>query len=98
MTHLVRSVSVAAAIAASAVGLFIWRSAKPDLSRTYRIGFQYSAPRHFPGPDGKPRGSVVELLSQAALRTGVKLEWVFVPGDNGRAIRDGEGQIKLPGL
>ncbi len=89
MTHLVRTVSVAAGIAASAVGLLTWHAAKPDLSRTYRIGFQYSAPRHFPGPDGKPRGSVVELLSEAASRIGVKLEWVFAPGDNGRAIRDG---------
>ncbi len=62
---------------AATIALLAWsqRSADPDLTRRYRIGFQRPAPRHFPGPDGEPRRSTLDLLNEVANRTGIKLEW-----------------------
>ena len=37
-------------------------------ARTYRIGFQYSPPRQFVDAQGRPYGSVIDLLREAARR------------------------------
>lgn len=47
-----------------------------DPGRTYRIGFGNDAPLHFQDADGAPAGIAVELVSAAAARRGIKLQWV----------------------
>ena len=60
----------------------------PD-ARTYRIGFQQSPPRQFVDTQGKPYGSVIDLLQGAARRARVKLEWVHVQAGPDRAFAGG---------
>ena len=60
----------------------------PD-ARTYRIGFQQSPPRQFVDTQGKPYGSVIDLLQGAGRRARVKLEWVHVQAGPDRAFADG---------
>src|SRR6266481_5977314 len=43
--------------------------------RIYRIGFDNQPPEHFLGKDGKPAGLIVELISEAARRRGIRLQW-----------------------
>jgi signal transduction histidine kinase/AmiR/NasT family two-component response regulator len=44
--------------------------------RTFRIGFEHSPPNQFLAADGSPTGPVIEILREAARRTGIRLEWV----------------------
>ena len=44
-----------------------------------RIGFQNAVPYHFPDAGGRPAGPAVDLISAAAARAGIRLEWVFSP-------------------
>jgi signal transduction histidine kinase/CheY-like chemotaxis protein len=53
-----------------------WHTAQV-LKRPFRIGFRRATNLHFPGPDGKPKGIAVDLVNEAAARTGMKLEWVY---------------------
>ncbi len=78
----------AAASVALALGSLRWRRG-PDLRRTYRIGFQHAPPRQYVDRHGRPYGPGIELISEAARRTGVKLEWVHVPEGPDRALTGG---------
>ncbi|MGA2114232.1 MAG: transporter substrate-binding domain-containing protein [Bryobacteraceae bacterium] len=64
-------------------GCGFWQ-AGPD-TRIYRIGFQNSPPRQFVDAHGKPYGSVIDLVQEAARRAHVKLEWVHVAAGPDRA-------------
>src|SRR5664280_1521288 len=44
-----------------------------------RIGFHDSQPYQFPDAAGRASGPVVDLLSAAAAREGIRLEWAFTP-------------------
>ena len=44
-----------------------------------RIGFQDSPPYHYPSSSGSPTGVAVEIISGAAKRQGIALEWVYAP-------------------
>ena len=82
-----RALTLAAALlAALASGCALWNRA-PD-ARTYRIGFQLSPPRQFVDTHGKPYGSVIDVLQEAARRSAVRLEWVHVPGGPDRAFAE----------
>jgi signal transduction histidine kinase/CheY-like chemotaxis protein len=65
-----------------------YRNARPP-ARTYRIGFQYSPPRQYVDAQGRPYGSVIDLLREAARRADIKLEWVHVPEGPDRGLDDG---------
>src|SRR6185436_11710858 len=67
-----------AALAAAAYPIYRAMSYRP-LRRTFRIGFQNSAPYHYPGANGQPTGPTVETINTAAQRVGIQLEWVFTP-------------------
>jgi PAS domain S-box-containing protein len=45
--------------------------------RVYRIGWALSPPFQVRGGDGAPTGLAVDLVNEAARRSGIKLEWVF---------------------
>jgi signal transduction histidine kinase/DNA-binding response OmpR family regulator len=53
------------------------------------MGFQYSPPRQFVDAQGRPYGSVIDLLREAARRADVKLDWVHVPEGPDRGLSDG---------
>jgi signal transduction histidine kinase/ActR/RegA family two-component response regulator len=57
-----------AAISLSAAGT--------DETRVYRVGADQAPPYYFLHPDGTAGGLGVEVLNEAARRTGVKLKWV----------------------
>ena len=70
--------------------LWQWQSAHSLRSRVYRIGWEEDPPNMFTGPDGKPRGFGPELVSAAARRRGIRLEWVYCPESAERAVRSGK--------
>ena len=80
-------VLAAALLATLGSGCAAWHAAPDD--RTYRIGFQYSPPRQFVDPQGKPYGAVIDLLQDAARRARVKLVWVHVAAGPDRAFASG---------
>lgn len=47
-----------------------------DKSTVYRIGYGNDVPFHFKEDDGEPSGLAYDLVNEAALRTGVQLEWI----------------------
>ena len=46
--------------------------------RTYRIGAEHSPPYALLAPDGSATGLAVDILSEAARRRGIHLQWVPV--------------------
>ncbi|MGC1188846.1 MAG: response regulator [Candidatus Acidiferrales bacterium] len=69
-------------------GILHWRTLQ--LRKTpFRIGFYNSPPKHFLGPDGKAAGSSVDLLNEAARRSGIKLEWIYSPEGGDVALETG---------
>jgi PAS domain S-box-containing protein len=47
-----------------------------DRDRIYTIKYGTDAPFHFRGPDGAPAGLAVDVVSEAARRARIKLQWV----------------------
>ncbi len=55
----------------------VWKQPpNPRAQRVYRIGFGNDSPLHYPGPDGEPSGLAVEVIKEAARRSGIPLQWV----------------------
>src|SRR4051812_33547111 len=79
-----------AAMLAVLVAAFVlvgWIALRPpafDRTKIYRIGYGNDAPMHFVGPDGQPTGLAVNLVQEAARRTGITLEWKQGSGFNQR--------------
>jgi len=44
--------------------------------RTFRIGFENSRPNQYVAADGSPAGPVIDVIREAAARSGIRLEWV----------------------
>ena len=84
--YLAIAAASAAAMAVVAVCLVNRQSA---VTRTLRIGFQNSAPYHFPDSAGQASGPAVEIVRTAAQRRKIKLEWVFSPQGPERALASG---------
>jgi len=60
-----------------------------DRSRTYTIGYQDSPPRQYVKADGRPAGPVVEMITEAARREGLKLRWIQLREDAASAVAAG---------
>jgi len=67
--------------AAGMVGFWAGRE-RVDRERVYRIGYGNDAPLHFVGNDGRPAGLAVDLVQEAARRSGIRLEWSQQKGFN----------------
>jgi signal transduction histidine kinase/CheY-like chemotaxis protein len=72
-----------------AAGMWHWRTSRL-LEAPFRIGASSSPPEHFVAPDGKIQGNAVDLLNEAALRGGIKLEWVDSPEGTDAALQSGQ--------
>src|ERR1017187_8835733 len=63
--------------------LLLWGVSPPTAQAgkptSLKIGFHNSPPYQFPDAAGRASGPVVDLLSAAAAREGMRLEWVFTP-------------------
>jgi hypothetical protein len=53
------------------------------------VGFQNSAPHHFPDAQGNSSGPVVEILREAARRKNIRLTWVYSPQGPEKALTSG---------
>jgi PAS domain S-box-containing protein len=72
------SFTLAASIAAC-IALAIFLRPQGHSDRPLRIGFQNAAPTQFRDANGKPSGPVTAVIDRAALRSNVRLEWIFSP-------------------
>jgi len=91
-----RRVLAATALGVLAGGYLAWEarvSASFDRERTYRIGFQDAPPRQYIDSNGRPYGSVIDILNEAAGRAGVKLEWILA--QEGPDIALNSGKVEL---
>ncbi len=79
---------IAALFVAGVLSLALIRHSR-NSNRKLKIGFQDSAPYHFPDADGKPSGSAVTILQEAARRKHISLEWVFSPQGPDSALASG---------
>jgi signal transduction histidine kinase/CheY-like chemotaxis protein len=69
---------------------YLWRRQPLDRTRIYRMGFETSPPRQFVDSDGKPAGPIIEMLSEAARRAGIRLEWVHSPDGPDKSLNGGQ--------
>jgi len=82
---------VGLASVAVAVGAWIYsRQPTPLPRKSYRIGFEQNPPYHFRHPDGSPGGIAYEVVSEAAQRAGIQLEWVHRKESSEAALRSGQ--------
>jgi len=66
-----------------------WMAVKPPRveDRVYRIGFESQPPLHFLGKDGRATGLAVELVAEAARRSGIRLQWQLEPEGSEAALQ-----------
>ena len=57
----------------------MWLASNAPIERTLTIGYQNSAPYQVAGATGTPSGPVVDIISEAARRRNIHLQWVFAP-------------------
>ena len=58
-----------------------------NFKRVYRMGWATSPPFQVRGEGGKPSGLAVDLVSEAARRRGIQLQWVFWQSTSESALR-----------
>jgi signal transduction histidine kinase/CheY-like chemotaxis protein len=75
-----------AAVATLGALLAMYRLSNRPSERVLRIGYQNTPPLNYPGEDGRPTGTAVDVIQQAAQRTGVRLEWVYYPQGSEKAL------------
>jgi PAS domain S-box-containing protein len=64
------------------------RFGRPTVApRVYKIGWGSSPPFQVRGADGQPTGLAVDLVRTAALRRGIRLEWVYWEDTSESALR-----------
>ena len=66
-------------VALALAGVYLQRSTHVTIARRLKIGFQNSAPFHFPDAHGNASGPVVDILKESARRKNLTLEWVYSP-------------------
>src|SRR5438309_12064508 len=69
------------------VSLLAW-NAVPE--RTLRIGYRDAPPDHFRDALGDPSGPAVEVITEAARRKNMRLQWVYSPEGPEKALSGGE--------
>jgi signal transduction histidine kinase/CheY-like chemotaxis protein len=85
-----RTVVFCAAGLATLAAAGCWLVTPSAVTRTLRIGFQNSPPYHYPDSQGHPTGVAVDMISAAAQRANLHLQWVFSPKGPDRSLTDGD--------
>ena len=75
-----------AAVAFLGTVFAVYRLSIRPFERVLRIGYQNTPPLNYPGADGRPTGTAVDVIRQAAQRAGVRLEWVYYAEGSEKAI------------
>ncbi len=81
-----------ALIAIVAIGAGWWSLRLTQVARAgrpFRIGFESSPPQQQITPDGKPFGPAIEILTAAARRRGIPIEWVRCTDGPDNSLRSG---------
>jgi signal transduction histidine kinase len=83
---------VALSLVFASAAVIGWRALRqPNLDRrVYRIGYEIEPPVHFQTKDGRPTGFAVDLINEAAVRRGIRLEWLLEPESSEAALRAGK--------
>jgi signal transduction histidine kinase/DNA-binding response OmpR family regulator len=58
-------------------------------TKPFRIGYQQSPPHQYIDKNGKPYGYAIEIISEAARRARVPIEWVYCPEGPDAGVADG---------
>jgi two-component system, sensor histidine kinase and response regulator len=74
------------AVFVAALGWIAVRRQKVE-DRVYKIGYEDDPPQHFTGKDGKPAGFAVDLIDEAARRSGIRLQWLLAPESSEAALK-----------
>jgi len=72
-----------------AVGI-CWRVSHAPITRPLRIGFRNAPLYHYLDAQGRPTGIAVDLVSAAARRANVHLEWVLSPSGPDQSLASGD--------
>ena len=78
---------------AIAAGVYAWPRLRPLPTEPLRIGYAFDPPYHQPGNDGRPAGMAIDVVSEAARRLGLPLEWHYLPGNSWMLVRDGQADL-----
>ncbi len=81
--------SLAGVIAALLLGSTAWQQSREVHRRVFRIGVNQSPPFNLIYKDGSFGGIGVEMVKEAARRSGISLEWVAFNGDVDQALSTG---------
>jgi signal transduction histidine kinase/CheY-like chemotaxis protein len=83
---------MALAAGLTAVAVFAWWVRRSEVALNpapFRIGFEHSLPFQIVTADGKPSGAILDVMTEAARRRGIKLEWVYSPEGPDEALANG---------
>jgi PAS domain S-box-containing protein len=80
---------VVALLLAAALLVWIFVENSRVTSRLYRIGWENDPPEQFPDSKGQPTGLAIELVREAARRSGIQLQWVQRNDSSEAALRSG---------
>ncbi len=74
-----------------AAALLVWTFIEKSCvtSRVYTIGWENDPPDEFPDSKGQPTGMIVEIVREAAQRSGIQLQWVRHDESSEAALRSG---------
>jgi signal transduction histidine kinase/CheY-like chemotaxis protein len=81
-----RTLLALAAAAAVCAPVAAYRFAQRPPQRVLKIGYQNTPPLNYPGADGVPTGTAVDVIREAARRAGIRLEWVYSPAGSEKAL------------
>src|SRR5579864_8211120 len=67
-----------------------YRASDPSRASTpFRIGFENSPPYQYVQADGTPSGPAVDIITEAARRAHIPIQWVHAPGGPDRNLKSG---------
>ncbi len=79
-------------LACTGLGLKLWLDNRRLPQTTWRIGYENNPPNMVAGPDGKITGLAIDVVREAAARSGLRLEWIRYEGDGNPML---EGLVDL---
>jgi signal transduction histidine kinase/DNA-binding response OmpR family regulator len=69
-------------------------SVEPQRATTpFRVGFEYSPPHQFISEDGRPEGPAIEVITEAARRRHIPIQWVYEPKGPEPALTSGKADL-----